>query len=158
RAFHEQAEPLDFAVYFTTLLAYPEALDKSIAVSHGIYWDYPLWESTVPTEEHRREWRYRWWSALNKPRRIVSCDTATIRFVNATWPGLANRFTYIPNFVDLDVFRPCAQEPVRDAVRVLFPRRLTGVRGINETVAAAEKLMAKYPHVEFHIVGRGHNP
>jgi len=157
RAFYEQAGGIDYAVYFSTLLAYPLAFKKSISISHGIYWDYPSWEETVPTEEDRREWRYRWWSALNRPQVVVSCDTATIRFINSTWPGLIPKLEYVPNFVDLDQFHPPAGETNRQMVRVLYPRRLTTVRGINETISVAQELIRKYPQVEFHLVGRGHD-
>lgn len=156
-AFHEQADRIDFAVYFSPLLAYPVAHEKSVSISHGIYWDYPTWESRVaPTEADRREWRHRYRSALERPRKIVSCDTATIRYINATWPGLAAKLEYIPNFVDLTQFTPPEHDVPRDTIRVLYPRRLAGVRGIHETLSAAERLIDRYPQLEFHIVGRGH--
>ncbi|MBC7324837.1 MAG: glycosyltransferase family 4 protein, partial [Moorella sp. (in: Bacteria)] len=44
-----------------------------------------------------------------------------------------------------------------DTIRVLFPRRLVPVRGINETMRAAERLTACYPWIEFHFCGRGHD-
>lgn len=157
QAFFELAEKIDFAVYFSTLLAYPQAFPKSISISHGVYWDYPTWEMAVPSERHRREWLYRFWSALNRPAAIVSCDTATVRFANTSWPGLAGKFEFIPNFVDTSQFYPASIEGKRETARVLFPRRLTAVRGLNETVAVIEKLAGKYPHLEFHLAGRGHS-
>lgn len=156
-AFQEQTDNIDYAVYFTTLLAYPEAFDKSVSISHGIYWDYPAWEATVPTERERAEWRRRWWSALNRPRRVVSCDTATIRFIQGTWPGFAQKLEYIPNFVDTELFFPYEWEAKRDVIRVLYPRRLTSVRGVYETVAAIDRLNRLNLPLEFHIVGRGHS-
>lgn len=157
QAFHEQAEGIDYAVYFTTLLAYPTAMERSLSISHGIYWDYPLWEHQVPTEAHRREWRYRWKNALERVRRVVSVDTATIRFINATWPGLSSKLEYIPNFVDLAEFYPPQTESQSDVIRIVYPRRLTAVRGINDTMAAISRLNEEYDNLEFHIVGRGHN-
>lgn len=165
QAFHEQAEGINYAVYFTTLLAYPTAMERSLSISHGIYWDYPLWEQMVPTEAHRREWRHRWKNALERVPRIVSCDTATIRFVNGTWPALSSKMEYVPNFVDLTEFGPSERdgEPHDDSnddrsvIRILYPRRLTAVRGINDTLAAISRLNAEYDNLEFHIVGRGHN-
>src|SRR5690606_27932342 len=152
-----QAEGIDYAVYFTTLLAYPRALERSVSISHGTYWDYPLWEQMIPTEEHRREWRYRWKNALERVRRVVSCDTATIRFINGTWPGLSFKLEYVPNFVDMTEFYPPEPESEREVIRILYPRRLTAVRGINDTLAAISRLSAEYDNLEFHIVGRGHN-
>ncbi len=157
QAFYEQAESIDYAVYFTTLLAYPQAFPRSISISHGIYWDHPTWEATVPTAQHRREWRYRWWSALNRPSMVVSCDTATIRYINASWPGLSNKLVYIPNFVDTDSFHPPDLPGQSEKLRILYPRRLTSVRGINETIALGNQLVGSNPEMELHIVGRGHS-
>jgi len=160
--FNERAVAYDLAIYFVVFLAYPSAVERSIAISHGIYWDYPGFDALNPTARDREEWLRRLWIALSGPRKIVSVDTAFIQWANATWPGLAHRFEYIPNFVDLEVFAPdgpdgAATEAGRRPVRILFPRRLTGVRGLNEMARAAEILTAARDDVEFHFVGRAHD-
>lgn len=155
--FYEHAVQVDYAIYFVTFLAYPQVMDKSIAISHGIFWDYPGFDAIVPTEEHRRERLRRLWIALNGPQKVVSVDTATIQWVTATWPGLWHKFEYIPNFVDLELFAPPARDRKTDMIRILFPRRLTSVRGINEAARAAEILTKKYNNLEFHFVGRAHD-
>ena len=76
-AFHEQAEGIQYAVYFSTLLAYPRALERSISISHGIYWDYPTWEQMVPPRSiaangaaaGKRLWRgcSEWFRAILQP-------------------------------------------------------------------------------------------
>jgi glycosyltransferase involved in cell wall biosynthesis len=153
--FYQQAQDIDYAIYFVTFLAYPQALPKSLSISHGIFWDYPDFDNLLPTEEQREEWRRRLWLALTGVQRVVSVDTATINWATATWPGLLHKFVYLPNFVDLRPFRKEERLP-SDRLRVLFPRRLTSVRGVNEAVRAAEVLTQRHPDLEFHFVGRGH--
>lgn len=183
QAFHARAN-VDYALYFVAFLAYPEALPRSLAISHGIYWDYPGFDVTLATDNDREEWRRRMLLALAGPRRIVSVDTATIQWVNSSWPGLGHKLVYIPNFVDLQAFgsqagragQTAAEVPGEAAegdepapepilgqpgggrpVRVLFPRRMVQVRGLNEAARAAEVLTARYENIEFHFVGRFHD-
>lgn len=160
RAFNEQAGVVDLAIYFVTFLAYPKALPRSISISHGIFWDYPTWENRIGGAVLTKEWLRRMEKALYAPSRVVSVDTATINWAAWRWPALLNRFAYIPNFVDTAFFRPLAEaNRVCDGrIRVVFPRRLTTVRGIAETMQAAEDLTGRYPELEFHFVGRGHDP
>ncbi len=155
--FHERATGIDYAIYFVTFLAHPQALEKSISISHGIYWDYPTFEATLGGGEARREWRRRLFMALAAVRKVVSVDTATIQWVTATWPGLNQKFEYVPNFVDLAAYRCLPDPEAHERVRIIFPRRLTSVRGINEAARAAEVLTKEYDNVEFHFVGRAHD-
>ena len=157
QSFYEQAVQVDYAIYFVTFLAYPQVIEKSISISHGIFWDYPGFDAVIPTEEHRRERLRRLWIALSGPRKVVSVDTATIQWATATWPGLWHKFEYIPNFVDLELFAAPALERDDQVIRVLFPRRLTSVRGINEAARTAEILTQKYDNLEFHFAGRAHD-
>lgn len=159
RAFNEQAGPVDLAIYFVTFLAYPTALPRSISISHGIFWDYPSWENRIGGALFREEWLQRMERALYAPTRVVSVDTATISWASWHWPALLNRFAYIPNFVDTVSFTPPdPTKPRNDGrIRILFPRRLTTVRGIGETMQAATSLIRRYPALEFHFVGRGHD-
>ncbi|UNC91154.1 glycosyltransferase family 4 protein [Candidatus Contubernalis alkaliaceticus] len=158
RAFNEQAGTVDLAIYFVTFLAYPTVLPKSVSISHGIFWDYPTWENRIGGGELKEEWLHRMEKALYAPTRVVSVDTATINWASWQWPALLNRFTYIPNFVDTAFFQPVGDEDKNDdKIRILFPRRLTTVRGIGEAMKAATLLTERYPQVEFHFVGRGHN-
>lgn len=154
--FYQQAKDCDYAIYFVTFLAYPQTLPKSISISHGIFWDHAEWDNMLPTDDLRQEWLRRMWIALSGPERVVSVDTATINWATATWPGLLHKFVYIPNFVDLRPFRRARRRPP-GLVRVLFPRRLTFVRGISEAVQAAEVLTRRHADLEFHIVGRSHD-
>jgi glycosyltransferase involved in cell wall biosynthesis len=152
QVFFEQAVDADFAIYFVTFLAYPTALPKSISVSHGIYWDHPGTDKYHPTQPERDEWQRRLQLAIGAVRRVVSVDTATINWVRATWPSLAHKFSYIPNFVDLEAFAPQDRSET-NRLRVAFPRRATTVRGISEAGKAAVWLTEGDPDIEVHFVG-----
>ncbi|MDN5348326.1 MAG: hypothetical protein PWP65_1890 [Clostridia bacterium] len=155
--FYEASMDFDYAIYFVMSLAYPVAKEKSIGVSHGIYWDWPGSEPFTGGDfQKQQEWFHRQQVALRNLQQVVSVDTNTINFFQAVFPGSSWKFRYIPNFVDTDLYCP-PQEPSDDGiVRVLFPRRLAPVRGLNEAVKVAEHLTARYPNVEFHFCGRGH--
>ncbi|MGI9861895.1 glycosyltransferase family 4 protein [Moorella naiadis] len=157
-AFYENSMAFDYAIYFILTLAYPIAREKSIAISHGVFWDWPGFDLMAGKPEDRQEWQRRLSIALTGPQKLVSVDTNTINYFNATLAGFYHKWEYIPNYVDTDLFSPPAEEPAgSDTVRVLFPRRLVPVRGINETMRAAEKLTSRYSWIEFHFCGRGHD-
>jgi glycosyltransferase involved in cell wall biosynthesis len=155
--FAEQAVDADIAIYFVTFLAYPTAFPRSISVSHGIYWDHPATDKFHSTDVERHEWLRRLELALGAVQRVVSVDTATINWVRATWPTLANKFVYVPNFVDVEKFRPPDEPRSPQRLRVAFPRRATTVRGINEAGKAALWLTDEFPDIEVHFVGRAHD-
>ncbi|MCK8817061.1 glycosyltransferase family 4 protein [Natroniella sulfidigena] len=157
-AFLERAADIDYAIYFITFLAYPQVKEKSISLSHGIYWDYPTFDNLINGQQGREEWLRRLKIALTGPEKIVSVDTAFIQWVKATWTGLDHKFNYIPNFVDLEKFNPQNRREVlkEKPIRIIYPRRLTTVRGINETIRVAEVMTSENKDLEFHIVGRGH--
>lgn len=159
QAFLERAVDIDYAIYFVTFLAYPQVKEKSISISHGIYWDYPSFDNLIDGDNGRQEWLRRLKIALSGPDRVISVDTSTIEWVRATWPGLSHKFEYIPNFVDLAKFNPEGRKPILEQkpIRVIFPRRITTVRGINEVVRTAEIMTKEVKNLEFHIVGRGHH-
>ncbi|MDO9534379.1 MAG: glycosyltransferase family 4 protein [Bacillota bacterium] len=157
QAFYEQADRVDLAIYFVTFLCYPLTLPKSIAISHGIFWDYPSWESRIGGHLQGDEWYHRMEKALSSPGKVVSVDTATINWATWHWPAMLPRFEYIPNFVDTSYFHPLPENKKDDKIRIVFPRRLTTVRGIGEAMEAAKIITEKYTGVEFHFVGRGHD-
>lgn len=97
--FLEKAGWVDFAIYFDLILAYPQVHEYSIAISHGINWDNPLFESSLKTEIERKEWKRRLWMCLQGPQKIVTTDTGLIHWATATWPGLNYIFEYIPSFI-----------------------------------------------------------
>lgn len=158
QVFFEQAVDADAAIYFVMYLAYPSVFPKSLSISHGVYWDHPGIDKYLPDDTDRQEWLRRLYLAIGGVKSVVSVDTATIDWVRATWPTLAQKFHYIPNFVDLEAFnRPQLADSPHSRVRVVFPRRATTVRGINEAGKAALWLSESQPDAEFHFVGRAHD-
>lgn len=156
--FYEAAMDFDYAIYFVMSLAYPVAKEKSIGVSHGVYWDWPGSQPfSTGNFQMQQEWFYRQHVALRNLQLVVSVDTNTINFFQAVFPGCSFKFRYIPNFVDTETYCP-PEEPADDGIiRVLYPRRLAPVRGLNEAIKVAERLTSRYPNVEFHFCGRGHS-
>lgn len=151
-AFAELMLDADLRIYFAPFLCWPKVIRPCIAVSHGIWWDFPehtYFNASGPTAE---EWRRRVRFGLTEPDLIVSVDANTRNVAAAMWPGAASRIMVIPNFVDTEVFRPREGPRTWERFRVLFPRRLSTLRGINETLRAAEKL----PNVDFIFCGRSH--
>ncbi|NLJ76976.1 MAG: glycosyltransferase family 4 protein [Peptococcaceae bacterium] len=158
-AFYENSMSFDYAIYFILPLAYPLTREKSIAISHGVFWDWPGFEAVAGRQGDRQEWLRRLSISLSGPQKLVSVDTNTINFFNATLHNYYHKWEYIPNYVDTECFTPTDEETANadEKVRVLFPRRLVPVRGINETMRAAEILTKRYPWIEFHFCGRGHD-
>ncbi|MHB1611759.1 MAG: glycosyltransferase family 4 protein [Sulfobacillus sp.] len=159
QVFFEQAVDADGAIYFVMYLAYPTVFPNSISISHGIYWDHPGMDKFLPSALDRQEWHRRLQLAIGGVRSVVSVDTATINWVRATWPILAQKFSYVPNFVDLNSFYPQNKESrsPHPRLRVVFPRRATTVRGINEAGKTALWLTESHTDLEFHFVGRAHD-
>lgn len=95
----------------------------ALAIVHGIWFDQP---NIKGYHFRTTEWYAHLERALTNPKRIISVDTNSINVVRALFPGLDRKMTYLPNFVDTDVFHP--RETVHQ-YRVLFPRRVHTLRG-----------------------------
>lgn len=146
--FHINTSDYDYHLYFSINMCYPQADAQSIAISHGIWWDSELmsyWRS--------QEWRNRIASCLRAPGRIVSVDTNTINWVRAEFPSIIGKMHYIPNYVDVQAFKPEPKQGRR--FTVLFPRSLIDARGVKEVQYAAGLLLPRYHDMEFYFVGRG---
>lgn len=157
-AFYENSVSFDYAIYFILSLAYPVAREKSLAISHGVYWDWPGFDVKTGRHQDHQEWLRRMNIALTGPEKLVSVDTNTISYFNSTLSNFYHKWEYVPNYVNTDLFCPIDDnQEEKDKIRILFPRRLVPVRGVNETMRAAEILTSRYPWIEFHFCGRGHD-
>lgn len=146
--FHEHTAEFDYRLYFSFNMCYPYADPGSLAISHGIWWD-----SAIMDYWRTPEWRRRIEACLAAPHRVISVDTNTINWVRAEFPQLGDKMIYLPNYVDINLFRPQVKEGSRFSV--LFPRSLVDARGFMEAQFAAGILLPRYPDMEFHFVGRG---
>lgn len=149
RQFQELTKDFDYHLYFSMDLLYPETFPNSICISHGIWWD----------SRDRSWWRSnKWYSCLFQGlsgiNTLVSVDTNTIHWIDAVKPDLKCSRIYIPNYVDLSLFKPDEPDPEKDSITVLFPRRLCAQRGWFEARDAAFELINRYPNVIFSFVGR----
>lgn len=164
-AFLEQSGDVDWAIYFDPILAYPQAHPLSIAIDHGVYWDDAMFESSLPTQTVRDEWKRRLWCAYTGVRAVVAVDTGVIQWATATWPGMHYRFTYIPNFVPPASEQPAgeqkpemlaAAEPVENRpFRVLYPGQLVPSEGVSEVVRTMEYLLESSNSYQFYLIGSG---
>lgn len=143
------------AVYFALPLAFPRVKPKSVVISHGIGWDYPAHPWTPLSGPLKEEWLRRLRYAVTASDLLVSVDTNTLNWLRATWPGYEHKQVYIPNFVDQGEFFPSEEREKDESLVILYPRRLTWIRGLDDVKVVAERLTQRYDFLEFHIVGRG---
>lgn len=143
-------------VYFTVMLAYPRIHRRSIALSHGLWFDH-VEQSPGDPLEYQRFIRVLE-SIVAGLDRIVSVDTNTINFFGGLFQGrFHHKFTHIPNYVDLAHYAP-PEKPKTGNTVVLYPRRLEVLRGYTEMQRIAEELIPKIKGVEFHFCGKAHTP
>lgn len=145
----ELAKRAELSVFSPFTYAPEKAPERSIGISHGIYWDHPWAQAEGYPQQ----------ALARAPlcRRLVSVDTNTINWFRATSAELASRFEYVPNYVDTRHFTPSAAGHLRDdgPVVVLFPRRLCAERGFDLLMDAAPTLLRRNPRLVLHVVGKG---
>ncbi len=130
----------------------------ALGISHGVFWDYSDFQANLPAMQ----------TVLHACRHldtVVSVDTNTINWVRANAAGLAEKFVYVPNFVDVDVFTPSPQLPSPngrgaggEGLVILYPRRLYRPRGFWLVAEILPEILKAYPLVEFYFVGQADPP
>jgi polysaccharide pyruvyl transferase CsaB len=148
--FHRRVSRPDLTIYLGFFLAEPQVFAPSIGISHGIWWDVDHFQANSRSAQQQVG---RILAAFANLTRVVSVDTSTINWVRATDYGLAARFSYLPNFVDLSKFAP-RPGGSGDRFTVLFPRRLCRARGfwlLHDTVPT---LLADHPTLDVRFVGQ----
>lgn len=151
RIFNSAALSADLRIYFAPFVCFPRVVSPCVAVCHGIWWDYPEHQLANGPDNFSKEYFRRVKHGLTATDVVACVDTNVINFVRATWPGEERRLRYVPNFVDTSVFYPRRTPKDWQRPRVLYPRRLTTLRGSNEFLWAVKEL----PDVDFWIVGHG---
>ncbi|HTG34662.1 MAG TPA: polysaccharide pyruvyl transferase family protein [Thermoanaerobaculia bacterium] len=134
-------------IHLAFYTAGPDTPRPALGISHGVYWDDPASQTPSQFRWHRAQ-------ALESLQHLdlaVSVDTNTINWVAATSARLAERMVYVPNFVDLEEFRPAPREGV--PLTLLFPRRLVAARGFWLVAEILPGLLADHPRIEIHFVG-----
>ncbi len=134
-------------IHLAFYTAGPDTPRPALGISHGVYWDDPASQTPSQFRWHRAQ-------ALESLQHLdlaVSVDTNTINWVAATSARLAERMVYVPNFVDLEEFRPAPREGA--PLTFLFPRRLVAARGFWLVAEILPDLLADHPGIEIHFVG-----
>jgi GT2 family glycosyltransferase/glycosyltransferase involved in cell wall biosynthesis len=136
-------------IYLAFNLATPYHNNRSIGISHGVFWDH---QNHNYSDERERSFNHLL-APFSNLSRIVSVDTNTINWLRTMQPALAEKCVYIPNFVDIDKFKP-VDLPKQDKLVVLYPRRLYSPRGFWLVHELVPEFLEAYPQVEFHFVGQ----
>ncbi|MDW7984066.1 MAG: polysaccharide pyruvyl transferase family protein [Acidobacteriota bacterium] len=122
--FHQRFDPPDLTVYLDFTWATPRAFTPSVGISHGVFWDAPGFQHTDQYTSVLR--------SIENLSCVVSVDTNTINWVRTFSTPLAEKMVFIPNFVDLTVFRPRPAHWPKNphTLVILYPRRLHPSRGL----------------------------
>jgi len=146
--FNEMATFYDVAIYFATFLCWPYVVNPAISISHGIFFDYPQHAIRNSSKADREEFFRRQLYGFTAPDVCVAVDSNVRKVLAALDPGSESRVRVIYNFVDTEKFKPAPK--TWEGTRVLYPRRLTMLRGCNEFIKASREL----PEYEFIAVGQ----
>lgn len=139
RTLLKHVEPRDPVVFVSQELALSNLFQRAVAVNHGIWWDgdHPAW----------RKWcnKRLQYHLLARMRGIICVDTNYINWCHAELPrrqSWQSKLSYIPNYADLDVFKPTDSPSSSDGhPRLLFPRRISDKgRGADFFLSAWEVL------------------
>lgn len=82
---------------------------------------------------------------------MVSVDSNVRKVIQAMQPGAEKRIQIIYNYCDTKKFTPATK--TWEGINVLFPRRLTALRGSTEIT----KAFINYPQYNFTLVGQAHD-
>ena len=142
-------------VYSAFFEAYPQALHPSVGISHGIAWDNIVnhWVDGVHFDVDKNIFI----RSAEMCDKLVSVDTNTCNWFQTLDYNLgARKFNYIPNYVDINEFKPRKDYlEKKDKIIITYPRRLYAARGLYLMLNITEKLVKKYKNVEVHFVGKG---
>jgi glycosyltransferase involved in cell wall biosynthesis len=147
--FIEKTKDCDMYILLTVNLAYKTMPKPTVSIFHGVYWNF---ESENYKQPEWNEMCLKRW--VRNVETIVSVDTDCINLVRACYPRYVGRMRYIPNFCNIDLFKP-NKRPEDGLFKVLYARRINGLRGIGLFLKSAEELTKKYPDIYFTICGKG---
>lgn len=151
--FNEHAALADLRIYFAQYLAFPNAISPCISLSHGIYWDNTQGVNTIQAmnDEQRKEFFRRQMYGFTASDAVVSVDSNVRKVIQAMEPGSERKIQVIYNYVDTNMFTPTPK--TWEGINVLFPRRLTVLRGSTEVTKAFINL----PEYNFTLAGQAHD-
>ncbi|MBD0382458.1 glycosyltransferase family 4 protein [Paenibacillus sedimenti] len=153
RFIHTVDGRFDVNIYSAFFQAYPDAAHPSIGISHGVAWDHPQCRFHDPQTFWNSNIRYI--ESAKKLQKIISVDTNTPNWFQTVSFDTSMKMETIPNYVDPEEFHPDPDCSQNDKIRIVFPRRLYGARGLDLTLDIVDLILERYPQVEFHFVGKG---
>jgi len=133
-------------IYSPFSLAANAGEGAAVGISHGIYWDHPSIHADQGAMQAITD-------AAQKLDSVVSVDTNTINWMRASAVDVADKFVFVPNFVDTEVFSP-VPDVDNEKIIVLYPRRLYSPRGFWLLAEVMSDILERYPEVDFYFVGR----
>jgi glycosyltransferase involved in cell wall biosynthesis len=146
--FNEIAIHYDICIFFATFLCHPFVPNNSISISHGIFWDYNQHFIAHCDPKDKAEFMRRQLYGFTAPDVCVAVDSNIRKVIAAIEPGAERRINIIYNFVDTEAFTPV--EKTWEGINVLYPRRLTTLRGCNDFIKASQD----YPDYNYLAVGQ----
>lgn len=152
-AFYDASYTSDLRIFFATFLAFPYVKLPAISINHGIFWDFPGSIYSLATKEQKEEFFRRQIHGITSCNYCVGVDTNIKNFISAYAPEYSNKIIYIPNYVDTNLFYPRKDPKNWERPRILFPRRLDIIRGINEFLSSAKTL----PEYDFILCGNAND-
>lgn len=124
--FHERSRDFDHVLYLMPNYASGPLREDAVVVCHGVWWDHDLYGDRFAFRSP--EWTEHLRRVFTCPRRVIAVDLNSLNVVRALFPEAAPRLRRVPNWVDVELFRP-PDERRPGPPLVLFPRRAEVVRG-----------------------------
>lgn len=146
--FNEIAIHYDLCVFFATFLCYPHVPVNSISICHGIFWDYAHHFIGNCKPEEKEEFMRRQLYGFTAPDVCIAVDSNVRKVIASIEPGAERRISIVYNFVDTKAFTPAKK--TWEGIKVLYPRRLTTLRGCNDFIKASQD----YPDYQYLAVGQ----
>ncbi|MCK8817062.1 glycosyltransferase family 4 protein [Natroniella sulfidigena] len=126
---------------------------NSIVISHGVWWD-----SNNFKQQRKEKMIKLCGNVLNEVDLVISCDYNFLNVMRSIWPGTTDKIRVIPNFVDLEEFKPSKNPTTDSKIRILYPRRLDNCRGTDIFIELANQLISTVDNIEILMAIDRNNP
>jgi glycosyltransferase involved in cell wall biosynthesis len=153
REFKKLSQDADGIFLLSMNLAQFKFDKPTLTVSHGIFFDnrFEDIDGARKLSMMMGEW-------INNVDCTISVDTNTIHIMQLLHPIQAKKMVFVPNYVDLDIFKPSEKDYYDKKLKVLFARRIAPERGYVEMAKACKILTDTLgeDNIEFTFCGSGH--